>query len=84
MQTLLNLFEELLCLTPEKERIWAAIVLGERAVALALASELPEDVKVLIREARPYAEGRGIPFPASSTADALIVSDLVVIKTTLR
>jgi hypothetical protein len=71
----------LLYLTPEKERVRVAIVLGERAVALALASELPEGIKALIREARPYAEGRGIRFPVSSTADVFVVRDLVAIKT---
>lgn len=74
----------LLYLTPEKERVRVAIVLGERAVVLALASELPEGIKALIREARPYAEGRGIRFPVSSAADMLVVSDLLAIKTTPR
>ncbi|MCX5971045.1 MAG: DUF3788 family protein [Coprothermobacterota bacterium] len=74
----------LLYLTPDKEMVRVAIVLGERAVVLVLASELPEGIKTLIREARPYAEGRGIRFPVSSAADMLVVSDLVVIKTTPR
>jgi len=56
-------------MTPEKRTIRVAIVLGERAVALALASGIPESIKTLIKEARPYAEGRGIRFPVSSAAD---------------
>ena len=72
----------LLYLTPEKETILVAIVLGERAVALARASELPENIKALIEEARPYAEGRGIRFPVGSPADVPVVTELVAIKTT--
>jgi hypothetical protein len=72
----------LLYLTPEKEMIRAAIVLAERAVVLALASNLPEDIKTMIREARPYAEGRGIRFPVCSTVDVSVVCDLVAFKTT--
>lgn len=74
----------LLYLTPEKETVVAAVVLGERAVALALASDLPDAIKTLIREARPYAEGRGIRFPVPCLADAAIVQQLVTIKTSSR
>ncbi len=72
----------LLYLTPEKGTVRVGIVLGERAVALALASGLPEGVKTLLREARPYAEGRGIRFPATSAADVATVLALVLFKTT--
>jgi len=71
----------LLYLTPEAEMVRVAIVLGERAVALALASELPKGIKDLIREARPFAEGRGIRFPVVTRADVAVVSNLVAIKT---
>jgi len=74
----------LLYLTPEKDAVRVAIVLGERAVALALASGLPEEIKVLIRKAPPYVEGRGIRFPICSANDVPIVSDLVAIKTLPR
>jgi hypothetical protein len=72
----------LLYLTPEKEMIRVAIVLGERAAALAMASGLPKNIKALIEAARPYAEGRGIRFPVDTTAEVPIVNDLVAIKTT--
>jgi hypothetical protein len=72
----------LLYMTPEKEKIIIAIVLGERAAALALAGGLPEEIKNMIREARPYAEGRGIRFPVSSPAKIPVVLELVAIKTT--
>lgn len=72
----------LLYMTPERECVQVAIVLGERAVALALASSLPEYIKTLIGDARRYAEGRGIRFPVNSAADVIVVSHLVAIKTT--
>ena len=37
--------------------------------------------KALLREARPYAEGRGIRFPATSAADVAAVLDRVALKT---
>ena len=70
----------LLYLTPEKEAVVVAVVLGERAAALALAGDFPEAIKILIREARPYAEGRGIRFPITSAADVPVVDRLVAIK----
>jgi hypothetical protein len=72
----------LLYLTPEKKSIQVAIVLGERAVDLALASPLPQAIKTMLQEAKPYAEGRGIRFPLRSAADLAVVEDLVAIKTT--
>ena len=71
----------LVYLTPDKSEIRVAIVLGERAVGLALASRLPAEIKLLIEAARPYAEGRGIRFPVASVEDVATVIDLVAIKT---
>jgi hypothetical protein len=51
-----------LYLTPDQEKITIAIVLGDRAYALAIASSLPAAIKKMFSEARPYAEGRGIRF----------------------
>jgi Protein of unknown function (DUF3788) len=67
-------------LTPEDEAVRVAIVLGERAARQALASELPDGIKSLITEARPYAEGRGIRFPIRSVAELPIVMDLIAMK----
>ncbi|HYR12424.1 MAG TPA: DUF3788 family protein [Longimicrobium sp.] len=74
----------LLYLTPEKETVIVAIVLGERAVEIALAGDLPEAIKALIRDARPYAEGRGIRFPVASAGEVSVVARLVAIKTAPR
>ena len=72
----------LVYLTPEKEKILVGIVLGERAVTLALASKVPMEIKKLISDAPKYAEGRGFRFYVSSEAEGSTVTELVMIKTT--
>jgi len=72
----------LLYITPDKEKVWIAIVLGERAYGLAMASSLPVAIKKMFSEAKPYAEGRGIRFPVSSLGDIPMITKLVEIKTT--
>ena len=71
----------LLYLTPEKEKVLVAIVLGERAFGLAMSSSLPATIKKMFAEARPYAEGRGIRFPVISQTDVPTIKKLVEIKT---
>ena len=71
----------LLYLTPEKKRVRAAIVLGERAYVLAMKSSLPPEIKKMFSEARPYAEGRGIRFTVSSPAEISTIKTLAEIKT---
>ena len=70
----------LLYLTPGKETITVAIVLGERAYGLAMASSLPAAIKKMFLEAKPYAEGRGIRFMVSSPSDISTIRKLVKIK----
>jgi hypothetical protein len=72
----------LLYLTPEKGTIKVAIVFGERAYGLAMASSLPAAIKKMFSEAKPYAEGRGIRFSVSSPSDFSMIKKLVEIKTT--
>ena len=67
-------------LTPEVGVVRVGLVLGERAVSHALASDLPDDIKALISEARPYAEGRGIRFPVKSIKALPMISTLVAMK----
>jgi len=74
----------LLYMTPDKEKIVIAVVLGERAVAIAVNSKLPVRIKRLITGARPYAEGRGIRFSVSRAKDIPTVTQLVAIKTGVR
>jgi hypothetical protein len=71
----------LLYLTPGRETVTVAIVLGERACGLAMASSLPAAIKTLFSEARPYAEGRGIRFSAVSPSDIATIRTLLEIKT---
>ena len=79
---LLHRKRTLLYLTPDKEKVWLAIVLGERAYGLAMASSLPDKVKKMFSEAKPYAEGRGIRFPVTSLRDIPLIKKLLEIKTT--
>jgi len=72
----------LVYLTPQKEEIAVAIILGERAYELAMTSAIPNRIKQMFRAARPYAEGRGIRFPAKSMRDVAWVAKLIEIKTT--
>jgi len=72
----------LLYITPDKEKVWVAIVLGDRAFALAMVSSLPAAIKKMFSEVQPYAEGRGIRFPVSSLNDIPMIAKLVEIKTT--
>ena len=72
----------LLYLTPEKDSIRVAIVLGERAVTMARDSRLPDDIKTMLEEAKPYAEGRGIRFSVNSASKLPVIEELVAIKLT--
>ena len=71
----------LLYLIPDKGQFLVAIVLGERAFALAMASSLPAAIKKMFSEARHYAEGTGIRFVVTSMSDVPVVAKLVEIKT---
>jgi hypothetical protein len=74
----------LLYLIPDWGKIWVAVVLGERAYQLALASTLPAAIKQMFTEARPYAEGRGIRFAVDALSDLPVILKLVELKTTPR
>src|SRR5512133_3024805 len=71
----------LLYLTPDKGSVWVAIILGERAFQLAMASSLPHEIKKSLFEARPYAEGRGIRFSIHSLSDLASIVKLLEVKT---
>lgn len=70
----------LLYLTPDKDEVTVAIVLGQRAYELAMTSGLPARIKQLFSEARPYVEGRGIRFPVSKERDIATIKQLVALK----
>lgn len=69
-------------LIPGERQFEVSIVLGERAVVLALASDLPEKIKTLIQEAKAYVEGRGVRFVVASEKDVAAAVALVRCKTT--
>jgi hypothetical protein len=71
----------LLYLTTGQGSVWVAIILGERAFQLAMASSLPDGIKKLLFEARPYAEGRGIRFSIHSPNDLASIVKLLEVKT---
>jgi len=71
----------LLYLTPEKEKVTVAIILGKRAYGLAMVSSLPAPIKKMFSETRPYAEGRGIRFSVSSPSNISTIKKLVELKT---
>jgi len=43
----------LLYITPDHDKVWSAIVLGERAYGLAMTSSLPGAIKKMFSEAKP-------------------------------
>lgn len=72
----------LLYLLPAQASVTVAIILGERAYGLAMSSTLPAAIKKALSEARPYAEGRGIRVPVTTTRDLAAIRKLVAIKLT--
>jgi hypothetical protein len=71
----------LLYMIPDRAKVWIAIVLGERAYGLAMASSLPASLKKMFAEAKPYVEGRGIRFSTNSLDDIPTVVQLLELKT---
>ncbi len=66
----------LLYLIPDKGQVVVAVVLGERAYELAMASSLPAAIKKMFSETKPTAEGRGIRFVVKTEADVAEVVTL--------
>jgi hypothetical protein len=68
-------------LTPTDEGLHVSMVFGVKATdAVLAADDLPEFVKTALREARPYAEGRGIRLPVAGIADVALLERLLAIK----
>jgi hypothetical protein len=57
-----------------------AFVFGEKAVSAVESSDLPEAIKVELKNARKYAEGRGIRIEVKSSKDVENIQKLVEIK----
>lgn len=71
----------LLYLLPKPGMVEVTVVLGERAYELAMNSSLPARIKKFASEARDYAEGRFIRFPAAP-ADVPHIVRMVEFKLT--
>jgi len=65
---------------PVKDYFKITFVFGDKAVAVIEQSDLPEHIKVTLRNARKYAEGRGIQIEVKSSDEIEIIRKLVEIK----
>jgi len=55
-------------------------VFGDRAVAVIEQSNLPKEIKEILRNAKKYAEGRGLSIEVESPEQIGIIRKLVGIK----
>ncbi len=69
-----------LYLTPSTGYFYAGLALGEKAVAAANASDLPQSLLEIINGSQKYAEGRGVRLEVRSTSDLTDVIQLAAIK----
>jgi hypothetical protein len=70
----------ILYMTPRRKHFTVGFVLGEKAAAAALASDLPAAVRRAVDEAPRYAEGRGLRLEIRKKADLDAVLALAAIK----
>lgn len=70
----------ILYMIPGKGSLTISFCLGGKAVAAAEQSTLPAEILEEIRNARPYAEGRGVRVEVKRQADVENVRKLVEIK----
>ena len=69
-----------LYMTPSTGYFYAGLALGEKAVAAANASDLPQSLLEIINGSQKYAEGRGVRLEVRSTVDLTDVIQLAAIK----
>lgn len=67
-------------LTPSDKYFLFSVVFGEKATQEALHSNVSEDIKKIIREAKVYAEGRGIRFEVKTVKMISDIKELILIK----
>lgn len=65
---------------PLKGCFQIAFIFGEKAVSAVESSDLPEAIKVELKNARKYAVGRGIRIEVKSSKDVENIQKLVEIK----
>jgi hypothetical protein len=67
-------------LTPHERYFVAGTALGERAVAAALTSDLPDEVRGFIENAQRFAEGRAFRVEVRTKKDAEVVEQVLPYK----
>jgi len=72
----------ILYLTPQRGSFLVSFALGERAVASAEESALPQPIIDAIRSARQYAEGRGVRIEVRQRGDVDAIKKMIEIKMT--
>jgi hypothetical protein len=70
----------ILYLSPNARAFTASFILGQRAVAAALAEPMPEEVLAAVREGKRYPEGTGVYFEVRNATTAAAVEKLAAIK----
>jgi hypothetical protein len=65
---------------PLKGGFHITFVFGDKAVSVVESSDLPETIKEELRNARKYAEGRGLRIDVKSAKDVKNIQKLVAIK----
>ena len=70
----------ILYLTPCSRHFLVGYALGEKAVAAARQSGLPDSVLAVIDAARKYAEGRAVRLEVRTRKDLEVVKELAAIK----
>jgi len=69
-----------LYMTPSTGFLYAGFALGEKAVAAAHVSDLPQSLLEIIDGSQKYAEGRAVRLEVRSAADLDHVTNLAAIK----
>ena len=69
-----------LYMTPSIGFFYAGLALGEKAVAAANTSDLPQSLLEIINSSQKYAEGRGVRLEVRSAADVDNVIKLAALK----
>lgn len=67
-------------LTPKEDGFSITFVFGDRAVNAVEKSDLPENIKTELSQARKYMEGRGLKIEVVNDDDLEIVKQLLMIK----
>jgi hypothetical protein len=65
---------------PGNDEMTVVFVFGDRAVQAVEKSDIPAPIIEELKQARKYAEGRGIKIPVRNADDAEIIKKLIAIK----